>query len=120
MNVQACPLFTGVHGTPLAQVDRDATARAKRLNPKSGPILSVKPEANDVQAGSPAYWQLHSPNTFLTYSWLYDELIREYNEQFFYLTPQNMKVRNDVLIGSVMARLGQHEVRTFYHPLISW
>ena len=89
------------------------------MNPKSGPILSVKPEANDVQAGSPAYWQLHSPNTFLTYSWLYDELIREYNEQFFYLTPQNMKVRNDVLIGSVMARLGQHEVRTFYHLLMA-
>lgn len=62
------------------------------------------------EAASPSYWQLNSPSTFLTYSWLMDDLLREHNERFYYLTPQNLKISNDMWVGMVQFRLGQHEV----------
>ena len=62
---------------------------------------------------SPSYWQLNSPSTFLTYSWLMDRMLQEHNERFFYLTPQNLKICNDMWVGMVMFRLGQHEVCTY-------
>ena len=67
------------------------------------PTHRVKPEAVD-DATSAAYWHLNSPNTFLTYSWLMEDLHREYNEKFFHLTPQNLRIRNDVLTAFVMYR----------------
>ena len=62
------------------------------------------------EAKSASYWQLNSPSTFVTYSWLMDDLLREHNERFFYLTPQNLKISNDMWVGMVQFRLGQHEV----------
>ena len=61
------------------------------------------------EATSPCYWHLNCPSTFLAYSWLKEEMCRRYNEMFFYLTAQNLRTLNDVLIGMIMFRLGQHE-----------
>ena len=70
------------------------------------------------EAASPSYWQLNSPSTFLTYSWLMDDLLREHNERFFYLTPQNLRITNDVWVATVQFRLGQHEVSAYGHSSV--
>ncbi len=36
-------------------------------------------------------------------------MMRAHNEKFFYLTAQNLRTLNDVLIGMIQFRLGQHE-----------
>lgn len=41
------------------------------------------------------------------------DLHREYNEKFFHLTPQNLRIRNDVLVAFIMFRLGQHDEWTY-------
>jgi len=72
-------------------------------------VLIVKEEAYAPEAISPAYWHLNSSNTFLSYSWLFDELLRTHNERFFYLTAANLKICNDMYVGMVQYRMGQHE-----------
>jgi hypothetical protein len=69
----------------------------------------VKEEAYNASAESPAYWHLNSPSTFLAYSWLLDDMLRHHNETFFYLTAANLRTCNDMTIGMVQFRLGQHE-----------
>lgn len=69
----------------------------------------VMSDAYAMEATSPAYWALNSPSMFLSYSWLMDDMLRQHNEQFFYLTPQNLRICNDVWVGMVQFRLGQHE-----------
>ena len=61
------------------------------------------------EATSPSYWHLNSSSTFLTYSWLLDHLLRDFNEKFFYLTAQNLRTLSDVRVGKIQMRLGQHE-----------
>lgn len=61
------------------------------------------------EAKSASYWHLNSPCTFLEHSWLMDDLLREHNERFFYLTPQNFRICNDMWVGMVQFRLGQHD-----------
>ncbi len=60
-----------------------------------------------------AFWQLACPNTFVTYSWAMEDLHRIHNEKFFYLTPQNMKILNDVWTSMVQFRLGQNDAWTY-------
>ncbi len=91
---------------------------------KDSPLLAIKEEAYAEEARSPSYWQLNSPSTFLAYSWLMDDLLREHNEQFFHLTPQNLRITNDIWVGTVQFRLGQHEVSehvsvVFVYPCLS-
>jgi hypothetical protein len=47
-----------------------------------------------------------------------DDLLREHNERFFYLTPQNLKISNDMWTGMVQFRLGQHEVNSRTGPTL--
>jgi hypothetical protein len=69
----------------------------------------VKDEAYNEDARSPAYWHLNSPNTFLSFSWLMDNMLRHHNETFIYLTAANLRTCNDMTVGMVQFRLGQHE-----------
>lgn len=78
-------------------------------NAMGRPVHKVRSEAYAMEATSAAYWHLHAPSTFLSYSWLLDDLLRHHNEQFFYLTPQNLRICNDVWVGMVQFRLGQNE-----------
>ena len=74
-----------------------------RYSSDGTPVHVLRAEAiEDVT--SPEYWHLNSPNTFLTYSWLLEDLHREFNERFFHLTPQNLRIRNDVLVAFIMFR----------------
>jgi hypothetical protein len=43
------------------------------------------------------------------YSWLLDDMLRDHNERFFYLTAQNLKIVNDTWVGMVQFRLGQSD-----------
>ena len=65
------------------------------------PEYVLRKEATE-DVTSREYWHLNSPNTFLTYSWLMEDLHREYNEKFFHLTPQNLRIRNDVFVAFIM------------------
>jgi hypothetical protein len=38
-----------------------------------------------------------------------DDMLREHNERFFYLTAQNLKIVNDTWVGMVQFRLGQSD-----------
>ena len=42
-----------------------------------------------------------------------DDMLREHNERFFYLTAQNFRTCNDVWVSCIMFRLGQHERWTY-------
>jgi hypothetical protein len=42
-----------------------------------------------------------------------DQLLVEHNEKFFFLTPQNLHIRNSVWVSSIMFRLGQHDNFTY-------
>lgn len=55
---------------------------------------------------SMSVWGLSSLN-------IWQDLHREYNEKFFHLTPQNLRIRNDVLVAFIMFRLGQHDEWTY-------
>ena len=81
-----------------------AASKAQRT-----PVYTMKDEAYAQDAQSPAYWHLNSPSTFLSYSWLFDDLLRSHNEHFFHLTAQNLKICNDVWVGMIQFRLGQSD-----------
>jgi hypothetical protein len=72
-------------------------------------VYCVMDEAYAQEAYSPSYWHLNSSNTFVSYSWLMDDMLRDHNERFFYLTAQNLKICNDVWTGMVQFRLRQNE-----------
>ena len=93
-------------------LDKGATATNKMNNKskhlrKATPSLlcyTVKEEAYARDAMSHSYWHLNSPSTFLSYSWLMDDLLHNYNERFFYLTLQNLKICSDMWVGQVRLR----------------
>ena len=58
---------------------------------------------------SPLYWRFNCERQFLCASFLMDELLREHNERFFFLTAQNARICKDVWVSCIMFRLGQHE-----------
>lgn len=62
---------------------------------------------------SAAYWQLHAESTFLSCSFAFDQLLVEHNEKFFFLTPQNLHIKNSVWSSCIMFRLGQHDNFTY-------
>lgn len=68
---------------------------------------------------SPLYWRFHAERRFLASSYLFDDLLREHNERFFFLTAQNCRICNDTWVSSIMYRLGQNE-RWMYigHPTV--
>ncbi len=72
-------------------------------------VYCVKEEAYAQEAVSPSFWHLNSSNTFISYSWLLDDMLRDHNERFFYLTAQNLKIVNDTWVGMVQFRLGQSD-----------
>jgi hypothetical protein len=73
------------------------------------PVYRVRDEAYSPDANSASYWHLNTPNTFVAHSWLLDDMLRDHNERFFYLTAQNLKICNDVWVGMVQFRLGQSD-----------
>lgn len=62
---------------------------------------------------SAGYWHLHAESTFLASSFVLEQLLVEHNEQFFYLTPQNLHISNSVWVSCIMFRLGQHDDFTY-------
>jgi hypothetical protein len=62
---------------------------------------------------SAAYWHFHAESTFLASSFVMEQLLVEHNEQFFYLTPQNLHISNSVWVSCIMYRLGQHDDFTY-------
>jgi hypothetical protein len=61
----------------------------------------------------PGYWRLHAETVFLSNSFLMDQLLMQHNEQFFFLTPQNLHICNSVWVSCIMYRLGQHDDFTY-------
>jgi hypothetical protein len=59
------------------------------------------------------YWDVMCPNTFMRTTWLAEEMHRKHNETFWHLTAQNMKIRQDTNLSSIMYRLGQHNGWTY-------
>lgn len=53
-------------------------------------------------------WQVQSPDSFVFYSWEYDEMYRHFNAKFVKLTPVNFKTFMEMNISCVMYRLGQN------------
>lgn len=66
---------------------------------------------------SPIYWRFNAESLFLSHSYLMDDLLREHNERYFYLTAQNLRICNDVWVSCIMFRLGQQEVGSPMHCL---
>lgn len=62
---------------------------------------------------SPLYWRFNSERSFVHSSFLMDNLLREHNERYFFLTAQNARIRSDVWVSCIMYRLGQHEGWTY-------
>lgn len=58
---------------------------------------------------SPLYWRFNAERRFLQSSYLMDELLREHNERFFFLTAQNCRICHDTWVSCIMYRLGQNE-----------
>lgn len=58
---------------------------------------------------SPLYWRFNAERRFLQSSYLMDDLLREHNERFFFLTAQNCRICHDTWVSCIMYRLGQHE-----------
>jgi hypothetical protein len=73
--------------------------------------IETAPYASDVTTR--AYWEIMCPSTFIRTTWLQEEMHRKHNEVFWHLTPQNMKIRQDTTLSSVMFRLGQHNGWTY-------
>lgn len=67
---------------------------------------------------SPAYWNLHAENTFLACSFAMDHLLAIHNEQFFFLTPANMHIRNSVWVSCIMFRLGLQDFTYIGMPVV--
>jgi hypothetical protein len=67
-------------------------------------------EATDIQyRDSPLFWRFNCERPFLGSSFLMDDMLREHNERFFFLTAQNQRICRDVWTSCIMFRLGQHE-----------
>ena len=70
---------------------------------------------NRLSAG---YWNLHAESSFLACSFAMDQLLVEHNEKFFFLTPQNMHIRNSVWVSCIMFRLGLHDFSYMGMPVV--
>ena len=81
------------------------------------PILKIRDDVldNKLCAG---YWNLHAESAFLAHSFLMDQLLVEHNEKFFYLTPQNLHIRNSVWVSSIMYRLGLQDFSYMGQPVV--
>ena len=67
-------------------------------------------EATEIRyKDSPLYWRFNAERRFLRSSYLMDDLLREHNERFFFLTAQNCRICYDAWVSCIMYRLGQHE-----------
>lgn len=62
---------------------------------------------------SRGYWDIICASTFLRTTWIAEEMHRKHNETFWHLTAQNMKIRQDTNLSSIMYRLGQHNGWTY-------
>ena len=64
---------------------------------------------NQQHRDSPLFWRFNCEREFLASSFLLDDLLREHNERFFFLTAQNQRICKDVWVSCIMFRLGQNE-----------
>jgi hypothetical protein len=74
----------------------------EKRNPATDP--SYHPEFNPCRMhddaleyryrDSPLYWKFNAERRFLSSSYLLDDLLREHNELFFFLTAQNCRIRH--------------------------
>jgi hypothetical protein len=67
--------------------------------------------ANDFTSRN--YWDIMCPSTFVSTTWIAEEMHKKHNEIFWHLTAQNMKIRQDTTLSSIMYRLGQHNGWTY-------
>ena len=74
--------------------------------------LENKLWSNDV--GSLTFWEQNITSTYLRVSWMTEQMHKRHNDKFFQLTAANLKIVNDTMLGSIMYRLGQHNIGFTY------
>ena len=74
--------------------------------------------ANDATWGddteSYVYWKRTSPSAFIEKNFCVEAMLQRHNVDFFILTPQNLKICNEVGLSSLMYRLGQQNIGMTY------
>jgi hypothetical protein len=53
------------------------------------------------------FWKRTSPSGFMEKNFLLEAMLQRHNADFFLLTPQNLKITNEVTLSSLMYRIGQ-------------
>jgi hypothetical protein len=53
------------------------------------------------------FWKRTSPSGFMEKNFLLEVMLQRHNADFFLLTPQNLKITNEVTLSSLMYRIGQ-------------
>jgi hypothetical protein len=73
--------------------------------------------ANDASWGddteSYLYWKRTSPSAFMEKNFCVEAMLQRHNRDFFHLTPQNLKITNEVALSSLMYRIGQSNGFTY-------
>jgi hypothetical protein len=75
---------------------------------------SLEPDACWVdKTDSYLYWKRTSPSGFMEKGFCVETLLQRHNADFFLLTPQNLKITNEVVLSSLMFRIGQSNGFTY-------